>query len=501
MSETFKELKEYLDKSMALETALTLINWDMETLAPKQSIEYTSNVVGILSGEAFQALINDRVNELLMKLDTKEEQEQLDDIEKAIVKKVKKDYEDMKSIPPEEFTAFSRLQATATNIWAEAKEENDFNKFAPVLKELINYEKKFASYRQKEGQKLYDILLDDYEPGFTSDMLDQFFDQVKEAIVPLVKKVQANKDKVDNSFNSRKYDVEKQKEFCQWISEYVGFDLGRGVIAESAHPFTTNLHNHDVRITNHFHEHNLESAIFSIIHESGHGIYEMQVDDKLTQTVLGGGTSMGMHESQSRFFENIIGKSREFWVPIYPKLQDTYKEQLKDVSLDDFVKGINEVTNSLIRTEADELTYSLHIIIRYEIEKMIFNGEVDIEDLPEIWNQKYEEYLGITPDNDSVGILQDIHWACGNFGYFATYALGSAIAAQIYAYIKTVMPFDKYLEEGNLAPIREFLKDNIHKYGKSKKSNEILKDMMGEELNAKYFIDYLTEKYTKIYEL
>jgi carboxypeptidase Taq len=501
MSNTFDLLQPYLDKDMALGTALTLINWDMETLAPSGGMEYTAKAVGILAVESFHTLINEDVNNILTKLETEEEQAQLDEIQKAIVKKLRKDYNDLKVIPADEYKAYSELQATATNVWAEAKQNNDYNKFAPVLKRLIDFQRKFIKYRQKDESNLYDILLDDYEPGFTVEMLDRFFNQLKETIVPLVQKVSMNKEKVDNSFISKHYDIEKQKEFCNWISEYVGFDLKRGVIAESAHPFTTNLHNHDVRITNHFLENNLESAIFSVIHETGHALYEMQIDDKLTQTVLGSGTSMGAHESQSRFYENNIGKSIDFWIPIYKRLQETFSEQLQDVSLEDFIRGINKSSTSLIRTEADELTYCLHIIIRYEIEKMIFNNEIEVEDLPKVWNQKYEEYLGITPTSDTVGVLQDIHWACGNYGYFASYAVGSAVAAQIHSHIKKVMPFEQYLREGKLEPIREFLKENVHKYGKLKSTNEILKDMMGEELDAKYFTDYLVEKYTKLYEL
>ncbi|BCN32013.1 carboxypeptidase M32 [Anaeromicropila herbilytica] len=501
MSKTFELLQPYLDKDMALNTALTLLSWDMETLAPSGGMDYTAKAVGVLALESFNTLINEDVNSLLTKLETPDEQAGLDEVEKAIVKKLRKNYNDLKVIPAEEFKAYSELQATASNVWAQAKEKNDYNHFAPVLKKLIDFQRKFIGYRyQGEGNR-YDVLLDDYEPGFTVEILDKFFNEVKETIIPLVQKVSANKDKVDNSFNYRTYNIEKQKEFCHFMAEYIGFDFNRGVIAESAHPFTTNLHNHDVRITNHFLENNLESAIFSVIHETGHALYEMQIDDRLTQTVLGSGTSMGAHESQSRFFENNIAKSTDFWLPVYPKLQEAFKEELKDVSLEDFIKGINQSTNSLIRTEADELTYCLHILIRYEIEKMMFNNEVEVEELPEIWNKKYEEYLGIRPETDSEGVLQDIHWACGNYGYFASYAIGSAVAAQIYAHMNKVMPVEQYLREGNLTPVREFLKENIHKYGMLKKTNELLKDMMGEELNAKYFTDYLTEKFTKLYEL
>jgi len=256
-----------------------------------------------------------------------------------------------------------------------------------------------------------------------------------------------------------------------------------------------------VRITNRYIENNLESAIFSVIHETGHALYEMNIDDSITLTPVGTGASMGMHESQSRFFENIIGRSEAFWTPIYQKLVDTFPENLKNVSLKQFIKGINKAEPSLIRTEADELSYPLHIIIRYEIEKMIFSGEADVDKLPEIWNKKYEEYLGITPTSYSNGVLQDTHWSYGEFGYFPSYAIGSAVAAQLYAKIREIMPFEDYLKEGNLTPIREFLRDNIHKYGATKNTNQILMEVTGEEFNADYYVNYLKEKYEKLYEL
>ena len=284
------------------------------------------------------------------------------------------------------------------------------------------------------------------------------------------------------------------------LAEHVGFDFTRGVIKESVHPFTTNLHNKDVRITTAYREHNLESALFSTIHESGHALYEMHIADDLTATPAGSGTSMGMHEGQSRLFENNFGRSRAFWVPLFQDLKDTFPKQLADVDLDTFILGINKSSPSLIRTEADELTYSLHILIRYEIEKMIFEKDMDVDKLPEIWNKKYEEYLGVTPEKDSEGILQDIHWACGNFGYFPSYALGTAIAAQIYAHLKHVMPLDDYLRAGNFQPINEYLKEHIHCFGKTKTTNEILQDMMGEDFNPQYYVDYLKEKYEELYK-
>lgn len=497
MSTNFEKLKPYLDKSMALTTALTLFSWDNETLAPDKANENTSKAVGILSDEYFKSLINDNVKSLLNKLSR---DKNLTPVEKSICEELKKEYKKLEIIPSEEYRDYSLLISKANRIWAKAKKANKFDTFAPCLKKIIEYKRKFASYRAKNKKNIYNELLSDYEEGFNTKILDEFFEKLKKEIIPLVKKVTAKNDTIDKSYNSLKYDVKKQEEFSKWLSGYLGFDFTKGVIAQSEHPFTTSLHNHDVRITTHYHDNNLENAIFSTIHETGHALYEMGMDNNITQTLVGTATC-GMHESQSRFFENIIGRSKEFWQPIYPKLQSFFPEQLTSVSLDQFIKGVNKVKSGLIRIEADELTCSLHIIIRYEIEKLLFNNKIEVEELPEVWNKKYEEYIGLKPKNDSEGVLQDIHWAGGDFGYFPSYSIGDAIAAQIYYNMKNKISFEKYLLEGNLKPIVQYLDENIHKYGKTKTTNQMLVDMTGEPFNSDYYIKYLKEKFEKIYEL
>lgn len=501
MNQYYEKLEPIIEKIMALQTSLTLFEWDTETQAPPEASEYTSKVIGTLSEEHQKIMISDEIKELLKKLNTKKEQETLTPQEKAIVKEITIESEKMSKIPQDENKAFSILAAKAAGVWSKAKKQQDFSIFAPVLQEIIDYQRKFAKYRKDGRQKLYDVLLNDFEPGFTMETLDVFFEKIKTELVPFIQEIAKKKDFISKSYNYDSYPIEKQKEFCKWISGYVGFNFNRGVVMESAHPFTTNLNNHDVRITNNFDENNLEDAIFSAIHETGHALYEFGIQDELTLTPAGTGTSMGMHESQSRFFENVIGKSEEFWTPIYDKLVETYPEQLKKVSLSDFIKGVNRSVPSLIRTQADELTYPLHILVRYEIEKMIIEKNVNVDKLPKFWNEKYKEYLGVEPKNDAEGILQDIHWATGEFGYFPSYAIGSAVAAQLYFYMKNAMPFEQYLKEGNLLPIREFLKEKIWKYGKMKTTKEILKDITGEEFNPDYYIRYLKEKYSKIYGL
>lgn len=505
MSALFEEIKPYMDKGMAAKAALTLLEWDQETLAPPMADEWTAKVVGGLSNIYLESLVNDDVKKKLEKLQNEREFSQLSVIEQAIVKEWENVIQQLDPIPQKEYQAYTELVARAGNIWAKAKEKNDFRVFCPYLKEIVEYKRKFAMYRKKARKdrkiELYDILLEDYEPGFTIEKLDSFFEEIKKELVPFIQKVVKKGSKKNYRLPRAKYNIEKQQEFCKWLAGYVGFDFSKGVLGESEHPFSTNLHNHDVRISDHYYEENLESAIFSIIHETGHALYEFGIDSEITMTLVGFGTSMGMHESQSRFYENIIGRSESFWKPIYIKLQETFPEQLQNVPIEDFIQAINRVEPGMIRTEADELTYSLHVLVRYEAEKMLLSKEIEVEDLPGVWNEKYEEYLGVSPDSDKNGVLQDVHWSCGDFGYFPSYALGTAVSAQIYKNMQEVMPVEEYLENGNLLPIRDYLKEHIYQYGKRKNTNEILEEMTGEEFNTSYYIQYLKEKYSKLYDI
>ena len=493
MAKSYDKLKTYMDKAMAIKTAMTLFEWDNETLAPKEAGELTSHVIGVLSGEYFQAVTCDEMRKLLKQCG---EEGGLSQAEAANVRELSQELEQIECIPQD----FARLTARATSVWAKAKQEQDFDAFAPTLKKVIDYQKKFAGYRKKNGKKLYDVMLDDYEKGFSMENLDEFFSLMKKELVPFLKQVVDDGKQIDDSFLTGDYSEEKQEKLGRFLAAYVGFDFDRGVMAVSAHPFTTNLHNKDVRITTHYTD-CMDSSLFSVIHEAGHGIYELGIRDDLTLTPAGQGASMGMHESQSRFFENIIGRNRAFWVPIYKKVQEMFPEQLGDVNLDRFVEAINKVTPGLIRTEADELSYSLHVLIRYEIEKMLIEENLDVEKLPEIWADKYEEYLGIRPENPAQGVLQDIHWSQGSFGYFPSYALGSAFGAQLYYHMKKTMDFEGLLEDGKVDVIREYLRENIHQYGKLKTSRQLLKDITGEDFNPEYYVRYLKEKYKKIYAL
>lgn len=494
--ETYGMLKPCLERAMALQTALILFEWDNETLAPEEAGKYTARVQGALS-EAYQEIMTGEKIKRLLEQCRKETG--LSEAERAIIREAQEEYDRLVRIPPKEYRAYQELVAESARVWAKAKEQQDFAAFAPVLKEIIFYQKRFAGYRAKDGQKLYDVMLDDYEKGFSMKKLDEFFGLLKEELVPFLKKVTQSRTEIRDDFLTGDYPEEKQRELAEFLAEYVGFDFKRGVLAQSAHPFTTNLHNHDVRLTTHYKK-RVDSSLFSVIHEAGHGIYELGVADELTQTLAGQGASMGMHESQSRFFENMIGRNEAFWEPIYKKLQELFPKELGKVSREEFVRAVNKVQPGLIRTEADELTYSLHVLVRYELEKMLIEENLNVEKLPELWADKYEEYLGVRPQNPAEGVLQDIHWAQGSFGYFPSYALGSAFAAQMLQFMKKSMDFEELLRKGEIEVIRHVLKRHIHRFGKMRDSRQLLRDMTGEDFEPRYYVKYLKEKYSRLYQ-
>lgn len=494
MNQSFEKLQNQLEKAMALQTAMVLFEWDNETAAPKEAAERTAVVIGSLSSQYLDIMTGEKLKTALKECSG--QMSEMTEVEQAIVRETEEEVEKLERIPADEYRSFAELTARATGIWADAREKKDFSLFAPVLKEIVDYQKRFASYQAKEGQKLYDVMLDNYEKDFGMKELDEFFRVVKEGIVPLLKESAKRSEQIDDSFLSAGYTEEQQEKAARFLAEYVGFDFDRGILAVSAHPFTTNLHNKDVRITTHYLD-RIDSSIYSVIHESGHAVYELGIRDDLTQTPAGQGASMGMHESQSRFFENIMGRNRNFWVPIYGNMQEIFGSPLKEVSLDDFLAAVNKTIPGLIRTEADELSYCLHVLVRYEIEKLMIEENAEIDSLPELWNDKYEEYLGICPKDDGEGILQDIHWSQGSFGYFPSYALGNAFGAQLYHRMKQEMDFDGLLREGRADVIREYLREHIHQYGKLKTSRQLLKDATGEDFNPAYYVEYLTERYGK----
>ena len=490
------EMKELLEKGKEISLLgkfMTLASWDMETETPEGGMAGLSEMMEYLSGMFYAKVTDPALKAGLEELSTQE----LSVRDAAIVRKMKESFDRMAKIPQDEYMAYQAIMSRSQNIWAKAKRENNFELFKDTLKEIVYYEKKFAGYNQTTEKSLYDVVLNQYEKGFTTEKLDEFFGLLKAEIVPMLKKIQESGIDYKKPYEG-KINADVQEKYNKKLAEYIGFDLSRGVIKRSEHPFTTNLNSDDVRFTNHYYEDKMESALFSTIHEGGHGMYEQGVAKELDHTAVAGGASMGVHESQSRFYENLVGRSASFWTPIFADLNKAYN---LDMNLEDFMNYINRAEASLIRTEADELTYPLHIMIRYEIEQMLFKDEITVDQLPAVWNQKVKEFLGIDVPSDAQGVLQDVHWSGGMFGYFPSYAIGSAIASQIMAAMKKEMDVDQLLLQGELKTIGAFLDHHIHQHGAIYTTDELLNMMMGESFNPQYYVDYLKDKYTELYHL
>ncbi|MFE4811846.1 carboxypeptidase M32 [Peribacillus simplex] len=494
-----KEFREYVKKISAYNEALALIFWDLRTGAPKQGGEQRSEVIGVLSSEVFNMSTSKEMESFIAELSL--EKATLSETTNKMVQECKKEFERNKKIPANEYKEFVILQSRSESAWEEAREKADFSLFQPYLEQIVAYTRRFVEYWGYEGTK-YNTLLDMYEPGMTVDILDSVFSELRTRIVPLVKQIAESEHRPETAFLYKEFPKEKQHQLNLEILKQLGYDFKAGRLDETVHPFEIRINRGDVRVTTRYDENDFRGAIFGTIHECGHAIYEQNIAEELTGTLLDGGTSMGIHESQSLFFENFIGRNHSFWKNKFSLLKEYAPEQFNDVTLDEFYRGINESKPSFIRIEADELTYPLHIMIRYELEKALFNGELEVKDLPEVWNEKYKDYLGIVPENDAMGVLQDVHWADGSFGYFPSYALGYMYAAQIkQSMLKDLPDFDGLLEAGDIAPIRKWLNEKIHKYGKTKKPLEILKETTGEGLNVQYLINYLENKYKEVYKI
>jgi len=499
-AEALAKFRELIKKIKSYEEVIGLAYWDMRTGAPKRGIDGRSEAVGVLSAESFRLAVSDEMGELLARLREPDAYGNLSRIDRRLVDETAKEYERNRRIPPELYQEYVVLTSQAEAFWEQAKADNDYAGFRPYLERIIEYTNRFIDLWGVKGTR-YDTLLDQYEPGMTTAELDRLFGGLREKLVPLAAAIAESPAQPDRSVLAGTFEPEAQRRFSLFILKEMGFDFDAGRLDESVHPFATGLGPGDVRITTRYLKDDVASALFGTIHEGGHALYEQNIGSELAGTTLHTGTSMGIHESQSRFWENIIGRSRPFWQRYFGELQSHFPGRL-NTDAESFYRAINIVEPSLIRIEADELTYNLHIIIRYEIEKMIFDGGAKAADLPEIWNAKYKEYLGVEPKNDAEGVLQDVHWSGGAFGYFPSYALGNMYAAQFAAAMEREMPdMWERVGSGRLIPIKDWLTERIYRYGKLETPGEIVRRVTGEPLNPSYLTDYLEEKYREIYRL
>ncbi len=489
---TIEELHNLDVKSTAFQTMQSLLMWDQETYMPHEGITTRAIQCEMLELYKHEAIVNARVPELLHELGVSEETPMgSENIPNAIRRWLRAKYIQWKkatSIPPALLAEIAKESVFSHQKWIEARENNNFLLFSPYLKKLIDLKKQYAMAMGCKGS-IYNALLDDFEPRCTTDMLDTIFGSLKEKLVPFYNSLVDKHSK--NTFSSLRVPIEKQKEFCKLIACHMGYSKDTGRIDEAAHPFCTTIGWHDVRITTRYLENEPLSAIFSVLHEMGHAFYELGISNIYMHTVCMEGASYGVHESQSEFLENIIGKSRHFWSYWHNKMSSLYGEGYENEGFDGCMRRIRHVKKNLIRVESDEVGYNLHIILRYTIEKAIFEGEICVNDIPTMWNELSEQLLGCRPPTNREGVLQDVHWSEGAFGYFPSYALGNMYSIQLKKEIERALPhYTQELEEGKVENIIQWLKQRIHIHGSSKFPNELYK-----EIETDTIMEYLTQRY------
>ena len=484
-----------------LNATQSLLGWDLEVMMPAKGAPLRAKQLATLAKFSHNLMTSNEMQEHLRNLRQPGVYDRLDTMSQALVREVGRAYDKSVKTPIELLQEMVETTAEAHNSWVTARANKQFKQFEPVLRKIISLNQRLADALGYEDSP-YNALLDEYEPGLTVKQLDPLFAKLKSELLPLLKGIQNSGYVPDTEFLKKGFfPKEKQLAFAEMVLRDMGFDFESGRLDLSAHPFSSGSSTHDVRLTTRVDEHDVFSALSSSMHEGGHGMYEQGISPALNRTLLAEGTSLGIHESQSRMWENQVGRSKAFWQAYFPKLQETFPE-LAQVTLDQFYHAINRVQPSFIRVESDEVTYNLHILLRYELEKALIEGQMKVDEVPEAWSAKMQEYLGITPANDAEGALQDIHWSHGSFGYFPTYTLGNLYSAQFFNTAKKQVPnLEKSISQGQLLPLKSWLNQEIHVVGKMENAETIVQRVTGEPLNATYFVDYLWGKYGEIFSI
>jgi carboxypeptidase Taq len=500
MEDKINQLKDILAEVADLNNATALLGWDQQTYMPPGGAEDRGNQLATLSQIAHLKFTSEEVGRLLEDLEPQVAQLDPDSYETRLVKVTRRLYDKETKVPPEMVVEFAQLTTAAHQIWQEARAEDNFSKFQPSLEKIIDLRQRYASIF-KPYDHIYDPLLDDFEPGLKTADVKTIFEALRPQQVELLQAI-SERPQVEDWFLHQPFDEKKQWDFGVEVITKFGYDWNRGRLDKSAHPFTTNFGIDDVRITTRVTPDFLNPALFGTMHEAGHALYELGVDHALGRSTLTGGASLAVHESQSRMWENLVGRSMAFWEHFYPMLQSYFPSQLGSLDLNSFYRGINKVERSLIRVEADEATYNLHIMLRLEMEIAMMEGGLAAKDLPDAWDSRMEDYLNILPPNDAKGILQDVHWAGGMIGYFSTYALGNLISVQLWEVINREIPdLEEQIRQGKFEALLAWLRKNIHCHGSMFEPQELVQRITGSKIDPAPYVRYLNAKYGEIYEL
>lgn len=496
MSTALEKLKARLYDVNALDCAAAMMDWDMQTYMPPGGGAARAAHLGILTRMSHEQFTSDEVGKWIEEARASVSG---DSDDAALLRVVKREFDLKTKVPASLVAEKISLSAEAHEVWVQARQANDFGKFEPYLEKMFEFCRQEAEHLGYKNE-IYDALLDQYEEGATAEDCRRMFGTVRDPLSSLVKEITEHGKRTDDHLLYGDWEVEKQKEFTEFLLNEIGFDMSRGRQDTAPHPFCTGWSVNDIRLTTRYKKY-LPSAIFGTLHEAGHGMYEQGSPVKWDRTPLAGGVSLGIHESQSRTWENIVGRSRAFWKRFLHVLQSHFRA-IDAFDVDTFYRAINRVQPSLIRVEADEVTYNLHIIVRFEIETEVLSGKMKVSDMPDAWNDKYRQYLGITPPNDSDGCMQDVHWSAGLVGYFPTYCMGNLLSYQFWSKLEQDLGnTDVLIEAGEFDKIRGWLTDKIYSKGKSVPPRDLVKQVTGKEMGAEDYLNALTSKYKEIYAL
>ncbi len=500
MNKEFYELKERLGEIHDLNSAIAVLDWDQQVNMPAAGAGGRANQLSLLARLSHEKFVDGRVGELLENMKAFTDGLDPESDEACLIKAARREYDRKIKIPSSFVAEFARTTSTAHVEWESAKSASNFSMFQPWLEKIFDLRREYAGFFAPYDH-IYDPLLDEFEPGLKTSDVKKIFEKVRPAQVELIKEI-ARCPEIDDSFLHQTLDPQKQWELGVEASTAIGFDWSRGRQDRSVHPFTTTFDLNDVRITTRIMADNFASGFFSTMHESGHAMYEQGIAPALRHTLLCSGASLGIHESQSRLWENLVGRSLDFWIFFYPHLRSKFPGYFDNVSLKDFYRGINRVRRSLIRTESDEATYNLHIMLRMEIEIAVLECKTAVRDLPDLWNTRMQEYLGVVPDNYAHGILQDVHWAGGAVGYFPTYALGNMISAQIWECVSRDIPsLSDKIRQGSFSELHGWLAEKIYRHGAKFEPQTLVEKVTGSKIDSGAYIRYLNRKYKEIYSL
>jgi carboxypeptidase Taq len=501
MPQPLEHLRSLLGETFDLRAASAVLEWDQQVNLPSGGAANRAAQLSTVNRLAHERFTSDEMGAALQAAQAAAAGLEPDSDDARLVRKVAYDFDKARRVPAEYVAENSRATALAHDAWSKARPANDFAAFRPHLQEVMRLRRAYAEFFAPYDHP-YDPMLDDFERGLKTPQVKAVFDELRPRQVALVRAITERGRPVDNSLLTRDYDAQKQWDFGIEVARAFGYDFERGRQDKSAHPFTTSFGLGDVRITTRVYPNLLSSAMFSTMHEAGHALYEQGSAPELDRTPLLGGSSLAIHESQSRLWENLVGRSLPFWKAFYPRLKRLFPEQLTEVDLATFHRAINKVERSLIRVEADEATYNLHIMLRFELELALAEDDIAIGDLPAAWNDKMREYLGLTPPDDAQGVMQDVHWSAGILGYFPTYALGNLVASQLWQKINADIPdLDRQIERPDFSQLLAWLRTNIHCHGSKFEASELLQRVVGSGLSAAPYLKYLESKYGEIYQL